>query len=67
MLLAFFRESIVFGDFGAGYLVVGICGDEGGNVLVGLPLGMEFFDLVADHTYEGLDREPFGAQAGSIA
>jgi hypothetical protein len=65
--MAVIRGSIVFGDFGGGDLDFGICGDEGGNVLVGLPLGTEFFDFVADHTYEGLDREHFGAQAGSIA
>jgi hypothetical protein len=60
-LMTVFRGSIVFGDFGGGYLDVGICSDEGGNVLVGLPLGTEFFDFVADHTYEGLDGEHFGA------
>lgn len=42
MLLAVFRGSIVFGYFGGGYLDVGICGDEGGNVLVGLPWERSF-------------------------
>ena len=57
----------MFGDFGGGDSDVGICGDEGGNVLAGLPLGTEFIDFVADHPDKSLDREHFGAQAGSIA
>jgi hypothetical protein len=56
----------VFGDFGGGYLDVGIYGDQGGNVPIGFSLRTELFDFVADHTYEGLNGKHFGAQAGII-
>jgi hypothetical protein len=67
MLLAFFRRSIVFGDFGGGYFDVGICGDEGGNILVGLPWEWSFSISSLTIPTKAWFREPFGAQAGSIA
>lgn len=60
-LMAVFRRGVVSRDVRRGDIDSGACGDGVCDLLIGVPLLAESFNLIADHPDERLDGKHLGS------